>query len=223
MAAHAQYSGSVEIASKNRYRGTAIGDPGPVVRASLMADPTIPFLDGAYAGVSGAWSARNGDLASAEALVGWSRRLNALPALSSLGPDWGWDAGVHLLHYGGSSRFDFHELMVGLLAPGWSARVWWSPHYFGESRSSLYGEVNGSIDLADQWRLFVRAGVLRYGSSGSDPLQPNRLDGLIGAGYTAGPWNLRLMRDGRTYLGAIGEIGPRRGTAAWVLSAGVAF
>ena len=69
------------------------------------------------------WRTRDAGLASADAMAGWSGRLNELPGLAALAPDWGWDAAVHRTHYGEGARYDFSEAMLGLLAPDWTLRT----------------------------------------------------------------------------------------------------
>ncbi len=222
-AAHAQVAGSLGIASQDRYRGTGTDNIGAVVRASVMVDSTLPFAPGAYAGLSGLWRTRDGGLADAQALLGWSGRWNTLGTFADADPRWGWDVGVHRTHYGLGSRYDFSEAMVGLLAPNASARVWWSPHYFGGDWASIYSEIDASHDLDEHWRLFGHLGALRYGNTGPGRHIPGRTDALAGVGYVIDAVDLRLTRDGLVSGHAIDDIDRRRRAAAWVFSASVAF
>ena len=217
--AHAQFAGSIGLASENRYRGLATEDVGPVLRASAMTDASF----GGYAGVSGLWRTRDAALASAEAIVGWSGRLNQTVAFADVDPRWGWDVAWHRSHYGESSRYDFSEAMVGLLAPGWSARVWWSPNYFGSDWSSLYGEVDASRDLDEHWRVFGHVGVLRYGPGADGSRPPGRADATLGAAWVMGDWELRLARDGLVAGHAFDGLSNRRRDAGWLLSTSLAF
>ncbi len=220
----AQFVGTLGVESVDRYRGTGTAGRGPVLRAALMVDSPFAATRGAYVGLAGLWSMRDTGLASADALAGWSGRLNALPALDELAPDWGWDLGVHRRHDGEGSRYDFNEAMVGLLGPGWSARAWWSPHYFGGDASSLYTELNGSRNLDDHWHVFGHLGVIRYGRpAGGRPRSAGRADTVLGIGYADGAWDIRLSRDGLVAGRAREDIDERRRRAAWVLGASVAF
>jgi hypothetical protein len=222
--ARAQFAGTLNVDSVNRYRGTGTDDHGPVLRASVMADSPFAAASGAYVGLAGLWRTRDAGLASVDALAGWSGRFNALAAFDGLAPDWGWDVGVHRTHYGESSRYDFSEAMVGLLAPGWSARAWWAPHYFGGSTSSLYSELNGSRELDEHWHVFGHLGAIRYGHPPyGQPHTAGRTDTLVGIGYARDAWDLRLSRDGIVAGKAREEIEPRRRRAAWVLGASIAF
>jgi hypothetical protein len=222
-AACAQFAASAGLASENRYRGTRTGDVGPVLRASVMADSTAAWSDGAYAGLSGLWRTRDGGLANAEAMLGWSGRWNAFGPLATIDPAWGWDVGVHRMHYGAGARYDFNEAMVSLLGPGLSARVWWSPHYFGGPWASVYSELNGNIDLDDHWRVFAHAGVLHYGNTGGGHHIPGRTDALVGAGYVIDRYDVRLTRDGLVTGRPIDDIDDHMRRPAWVLSGSVAF
>jgi hypothetical protein len=214
----------VGVDSQNRYRGLATDDVGAVLRASVMADTPARF----YGGISGIWRFSDGGLANADAILGFSGRFADFDSLRTLDAAWGWDSGVHRRHYGDNSDYDFSELMVGLLGPGFSARVWWSPNYFGAPYPSLYGEVNAAHEFGSHWRVFAHVGVIRYGTwtpwPGSAPMRvPGRTDGLAGGSYVNGPWELRLARDGLLS----GE--PFPGTPAnerapgWILSASYTF
>src|SRR4051794_6675757 len=189
-----------------------------------MADSPFAAAPGAYVGLASLLRTRDGGLANAEAMVGWSGRLNAISPLRSVDADWGWDVGVHRMHYGEGTRYDFTEAMVGVLAPGWTARAWWAPHYFGGSRASLYGELNGSRAIGDGWRVFGHVGSLRYGATaGGGRHLPGRADALAGIGHAMGTWDVRLTRDG--LLDGHAPADPDRGhrAGAWVLAASVAF
>ncbi len=224
-AAQAQVAGSLDLASENRYRGMATEDVGPVLRASAMLDSPFVATAGAYAGVSGLWRTRDGGLANAAAMVGWSGRLDAFAPFADVDPGWGWDVAVRRMHYGEGSRYDFSEAMLGALAPGWSARAWWAPHYFGGTAAALYGEVDASRDIGERWRVFAHVGHLRYyGYPGTGQgRQAPRTDALAGVGRAVGSWDVRLTRDGLVSGAPPDGAGSRRRRAAWVLEASVAF
>ncbi|MGN6526522.1 MAG: hypothetical protein ACTHL8_09045 [Burkholderiaceae bacterium] len=218
----AQVSGSLGLAGADRYRGTGTPNAGAVLRASAMIDLPAPFAQGGYAGVSGLWRTRDGGLANAEAIAGWSGRWNAFSRGAALDPAWGWDLGVHRMHYGASGRYDFTEAMAGLLAPGASARVWWSPHYFGGGWSSVYAEANGRLDLDGCWHVLGHLGVLRYGNTHGRHV-PGRTDALTGVDCTLGDWDVRLTRDGLLAGRPLDDVDARRRAPAWVLAASVVF
>lgn len=219
-AVHAQVAGTLGVASVNRYRGQGTDDVGPVVRASAMLD--LPA--GAYGGVSGLWRTRDAGLASAEAMAGWSGRLQALPGLQSLSPGWGWDAAVHRTHYGEGSRYDFSEAMLGLLAPDLALRTWFAPHYFGGPAHTFYTELDARHALDRRWHAFAHLGWLHYGPAPAyQSRQDDRTDTLAGIGLTISSRELQLARDGVVAGHARGDLDARGRRAAWILSARVAF
>ena len=219
-AARAQFAATLDVDSVNRYRGTGTGDVGPVVRASVMADAP----QGAYGGVAGLWRTRDAGLASVDAMAGWSGRLDALPGLADLAPQWAWDAGVHRTHYGDGARYDFTEAMAGLIAPQGSLRAWYAPHYFGGGTHTLYTELNAIHAFDDRWHAFAHVGWLHYGPAPAYQARPgDRVDTLAGIGCTLDRWDLRLSRDGIVAGQARDDIDARRRRAAWILGASVAF
>jgi hypothetical protein len=218
--ARAQFAGSLDVESVNRYRGTGTPDAGAVVRASAMADAAI----GAYGGIAGLWRTRDAGLASADAILGWSGRLASLPGLAAMAPDWGWDAAVHRTHYGSDSSRDFSELMLGVLAPDVALRTWYSPHYFGGYSHTFYTELNASHAFDDRWHAFGHVGWLRYGPAESyQSRTPDRTDTLLGIGATLSSWDVHLARDGILAGQAPSEMDARRRRPAWILGASVAF
>ena len=223
-AAHAQFAGTLGIDSVNRYRGIGTDDVGPVLRASALIDATSGLASGAYAGVAGLWRTRDGGLASVDAMVGWSGRLDAIAGLDALAPDWGWDAGVHRTHYGAGSRYDFSEAMAGVLGPGWALRTWFAPHYFGGSSHTLYTELNASHAFDEHWHAFGHVGWLHYGPAATYAARiPDRADTLVGIGYTLSAWDIRVARDGIVAGAPRSDFDARRRRAAWILGASVAF
>lgn len=215
----AQFVGTLALASQNRYRGTATDDVGPVARASVMAD--APF--GLYGGVSGLWRTRDGGLSQVDMLVGWSGRLNRFDALAEIDPAWAWDIGWRHTHYGESAQYDFSEGMLGLLAPGVSARLWWASHYFGSGWSSLYAELNASRDLDQHWRAFAHVGHLSYGPGADGVRPPGRTDASAGAAWVGDGWDLRLARDGLIAGQALDAVNRRSHRSGWVLSGSISF
>ena len=219
-AAHAQFVGTLGVDSVNRYRGMGTDDVGPVARAGAMADTAV----GAYGGVSGLWRTRDGGLASLDAIAGWSGRLDALPGLGAIAPGWGWDAAIHRTHYGESARYDFSEAMLGLLAPDWSLRSWYAPHYFGIGMRTFYTELDASHAFDEHWRAFAHAGWLHYLQSSTYQVQlPDRTDTSVGIGLTLSRWDFHLARDGIVAGDPRGGIPARERRPAWILGASAAF
>ena len=57
---------------------------------------------------------------------------------------------------------NYAELFVGAATDQLSARVYYSPRYFGESSGAVYGEINVAQPLVDRVRLQGHVGFLRY-------------------------------------------------------------
>jgi hypothetical protein len=55
---------------------------------------------------------------------------------------------------------NYTELYAGISSRHLSAKLYYSPDYLGESRSSVYADLSASISPAPHWRLFGHAGVL---------------------------------------------------------------
>ncbi len=195
------------------------------MRASVMVDSPYELTEGAYAGLSGVWRTRDAGMAYSDTQLGWSGRLNAFDALKALDAGWGWDLGVHRMHYGGgTTRKDFHEWMVGLLAPTWSARMWYAKNYFVGTGWSLYAELNGSIALDANWRLFAHLGTEHYGRpTGPDARIAASSDAMVGVSYVIDDWQFRVARDGLIHGDAPAVMADRARHPAWASTVSVAF
>lgn len=77
---------------------------------------------------------------------------------------------------------DYGEIFIGAAAGNLSARVYYSPRYFGQSSNAVYGELNASLPLLDRLQLIAHIGVLKtaypYGYSQQSTRQV--VDGRIG-------------------------------------------
>ena len=72
-----------------------------------------------------------------------------------------------------ASRFNYTDLYAGASTENMSARLHYSPRYYGQSANAWYGELNYAIPLIDSFRLFSHAGYLytsgnSFYGSGSD-------------------------------------------------------
>jgi hypothetical protein len=56
---------------------------------------------------------------------------------------------------------DYGELFIGAATENFSARIYYSPRYFGQSSNAVYGEVNASLPLFDRLQLIAHVGVLK--------------------------------------------------------------
>jgi uncharacterized protein (TIGR02001 family) len=152
--ARAETSASVTVASDYRYRGESLSDQRPVVSLDVAAD----FANGVYLGASalGVWPAHAGFRAlSLQEYAGYAHRL---------GPELTADVGVSNANYteayAGRASTSDQELYVGLSGHGVTGRVFYSPNYFGQGYSTVYGELSGVMRPRPSWRLSGQLGVL---------------------------------------------------------------
>jgi hypothetical protein len=73
------------------------------------------------------------------------------------------DAGITRTTYLRDSSLNYHEFYAGLAIDRGSARLFYSPAYYGDERS-LYLDLNGAYPLDDRFSLAAHAGLLhRFG------------------------------------------------------------
>ena len=97
------------------------------------------------------------------------------------------EAGGDYSAFAGANELNYGEVFVGGATENLSARIYYSPRYFGQSSNAVYGEINATQPLIDRVRLHVHAGFLRYryeSPYGSclvrHPPTQNVVDGRIG-------------------------------------------
>ena len=96
------------------------------------------------------------------------------------------EAGADYSAFSGNNGLDHREIFLGAATENASARVYFSPTYFGEPASALYGEINASTAVMDRVRLLLHAGMLHhrytspYGSLYGVQPASQVLDGRIG-------------------------------------------
>ena len=96
---------------------------------------------------------------------------------------WAWEVGATLSHFGGDADHDHGEAFGGLIGEGWSARLYFVPHYFGQGVRSMYAELNVGRPLTRAWRAFSHLGALAR-LAGDAPVGSDRLscDARVGLG-----------------------------------------
>jgi len=150
VSAAAQASASAVATSDYRFRGVSLSADRPALQGDLGWD----FAAGAYLGIF-ASNVRFYETAPAQvqgsAYAGYARALDA---------DWSVDAGAT---YGGFSRdreYDYGEAHAGVAWRNLSARLSWSPNYFGQSLHTWYAELDGAQPLGGSLRAVGHAGLL---------------------------------------------------------------
>ena len=189
-AALAQTSASVMLVSDYRYRGVALSDDHPQVQMSLAYDNP----DGWYAGVF-ASDTRHEYIHGAQLIsyAGYARRYSSTVS---------WESGASTAHFLQQARYNYTEAYVGLSSENFSARMYFSPQYFGQNLRSLYTEINGAFPLKEHVKMLAHVGYLRPvgDQDGAGARISSRVDTKLGLSFTIADWNaqlawVRLVRD----------------------------
>lgn len=173
--ASAQVSGSVVLATDDRFRGVSMSHGEPVATAEVSYDTT----SGAYLGASATvgLGQESAGLVNVSGNLGFALRLN--PALSL-------DVGMVHSRYSeyGYAKGETHytEVYLGAQARDFSAYVRYSPDYFQSGAATVYAEAATSVEPAPGWLVSAHTGLL-----------------IRVSGYAEGPdttvdWSLGLTR-----------------------------
>jgi uncharacterized protein (TIGR02001 family) len=157
--ASAQVHGAITIASDDRFRGRSVSQGRPVATLDLGYDAP----NGVYLGMAATGVATQHDglrFLGAQQYIGYARRLPAGPTL-----DFGATHANYTDYYSGVRGAQYSELYAGLILRRLTARLYYSPNYFGRRLETLYGEVDASVRPARGWRLSAHIGGLGYLSS----------------------------------------------------------
>jgi len=153
--ARGQTSADVTVMSEFAARGVAL-DTHPVLQARVEHDFENGWYGGAFASPVALSGLRQGQLT---AYAGRARRFTS--TLS-------WDAGITSTAYLRNSNLNYHEFYAGLAVDRGSARLFYSPAYYGDERS-VYLDLNGGYPLSDRLSLVGHAGLLhRIGERGAE-------------------------------------------------------
>jgi uncharacterized protein (TIGR02001 family) len=178
----AQVGGSVALESDYRFRGVSLSGENPTGHLSLTYD----HPSGWYAGASlaGAEVAPGPLRAALTAYAGFVRRT---------GPTGAWELGATVNRFSGTSGYDYGEVFAGFIAERWSARVYFSPDYFGRGVQTAYGELNGALPLTRDLRTFAHLGVLaRLSGNSVDGFDHARYDARVGLGLRVADFDVQL-------------------------------
>ncbi len=146
----AQLSASVALDSDYRFRGLTQSDGQPDLRLNLSYDHS----KGAYAGLS---------LIAAQGYSGQPGTFGYTAYAGYVSPRHGglaWEAGITHTHIKERFSYDYNEAYAGVLGDHVSARLSYSPSYYGRHMKTLYAEVNAGQILSPHWRVFAHAGAL---------------------------------------------------------------
>jgi uncharacterized protein (TIGR02001 family) len=181
--ARAQVSGSVSAVSNYRYRGVSLSHNDPAAQAALVYDHPEGFYAGAFAS-----TVRIGYPTSNEVqgifFAGYARTMpNGFT----------WEAGVVYSGFTGSTSYAYPELMAGASYDKVSARLHYSPNYYGRGANAVYGEIDAAHRLHEHVQVMAHAGVLWtnarniYGES-TEPIY----DARVGLVFDSDRFNVQL-------------------------------
>ena len=103
------------------------------------------------------------------------------------------DVGVNYASFGGALRdYNYGEAYVGVSSGQYSARVHYSPDYFGTSDGSLYGAFDVTHAMSDRVTLLGHLGVLLPVKRGNATSARRLLDARAGVGFDLAGFNLQI-------------------------------
>ncbi len=153
--ARAQVSASVDVESDYRLRGYSLSSGRPTATAQIGYDDD----SGVYLNLSATGMLGRDDplFLGVQGNIGYAKRLTKRLSL---------DGGVVRSQYRApdptTRSHNYTELYLGMTADPISARVYYSPDYFRSGVSTLYGEIEGTVRPAKNWRLNAHLGSLVY-------------------------------------------------------------
>jgi len=147
---HAQVSGSVSVVTNYRYRGVSLSQNDPAAQAALVYDAAQGFYAGVFAS-----TVRIGTPTSNEVqgivFAGYA-------ATTSFGATF--EAGAVYSGFTGTTSYAYPELLVGATYDKISARLHYSPNYYGRGSQAVYGEIDAAHRLFDHVQVVAHAGAL---------------------------------------------------------------
>jgi uncharacterized protein (TIGR02001 family) len=182
--AGAQISGTASVVSDYRYRGFTLSDQKPAAQIGFTYDDPLGWYAGAF-GSTVRLAAPAGPNFQAIAFGGFASRLASGITL---------EAGGDYSAFTGAAYDDYGEIFVGAATENLSARIYYSPRYFGQSSNSVYGEINVSQTVVGSVRLLAHVGFLRTRYEGiyRTSYEQHIVDGRIGLGVDLDPFHVEL-------------------------------
>ena len=189
-AASAEVGATVSVFNDLRFRSYSLSARHPVAIVDLSYDDP----SGVYAAISASAVARGGGPKPL------GLQLNAGYA-KQVAPDLTLDVGVirsDYSHYSGNGEsISYTEIYAGVARKWLSSRIYYSPHYFENGTSTLYGELNASVSPARKWRIEGHIGMLVPVSYRPDALITRTShDWSIGVAREVGPLSLHATLSG---------------------------
>jgi uncharacterized protein (TIGR02001 family) len=180
--ARCQTSANLALVSAYTARGVAL-DKRPALQLRIEHDTDDGWYAGGFASPAELDGRRQGQVL---AYGGRARRIT--PTLS-------WDAGVSRSNFLRDSHFNYSEFHAGLALGRYSARLSYSPAYYGEGRT-IYLDLSSAYPLGDRVSLAVHAGLL-HPFGGYDGTARNAGDVRISLATTLGDVSVQAGWQGK--------------------------
>ncbi len=185
-ASTAQVSGSISLVSDDRFRGVSLTQG----HAAAQLDVAYDHASGLYAGAFASnveFDPVSGQQLQYLGYAGYAKRLQR---------GWSVDAGATYSDFSNDADYRYWELHAGIESDAISARLYYSPNYFGGSIHTAYAELNGSYRLAERFKLIGHAGLLQAFAGATDQTGGNHphADFLAGVEYRMQPFSLQVAR-----------------------------
>jgi uncharacterized protein (TIGR02001 family) len=146
---------SISLTSDDWFRGRSLSNGRPVAGLDLSYDDSSGiYLGGTATGVATAHSGLR--LLGSQQNIGYATRTKADPVL-----DVGIVNSIFTRYFSGRRAAHYTEAYFGVVTRHLSSHVYYSPRYLQRGISTLYGELDGVIEISPTWRLNGHFGVLR--------------------------------------------------------------
>jgi uncharacterized protein (TIGR02001 family) len=211
----AQISGNVSLVSGYWYRGAMLSNAHPQPQLHLGYDGK----DGWYAGGFASGVDLGPRTGSQVQLMTYAGYLGHLPG------DIRWEAGLIKSAFLNAAAYNYLEGFAGILSDNLSARLYFSPDYFGARIRTIYAELNGSYPLMERIQLVGHVGHLQIfpDAAGRGPESRSRHDISIGLSAGFADWSMRVAWvAGRPYADGPQFYGTPK-PSAWILSVSTSF
>jgi uncharacterized protein (TIGR02001 family) len=182
----AQVSATASLVSDDRFRGVSLTQG----HLAAQLDVTYDHASGLYAGAFGSnveFDPAVGQQLQSVGYAGYAKRLQS---------GWSVDAGAAFSDFSSDPDYRYWELHAGIASEAISARLFYSPNYFGGSIHTVYAELNGSYRLTGRLKAIGHAGLLQAFAGATDQTGGSHphADFLAGLEYRVEPFTLQLAR-----------------------------
>jgi uncharacterized protein (TIGR02001 family) len=182
----AQVSGTASLLSDDRFRGVSLTQGHFAAQLDVAYDHASGLYAGAF--VSNVeFDRQSGEQTQGIGYAGYARRLQS---------GWSVDAGAAYSDFSNDADYRYWELHTGIASDAVSARLYFSPNYFGQSIHTLYAELNGSYRLTERLKAIGHAGLLQAFAGATDQTGGSHphADFLAGVEYRMQPFSLQIAR-----------------------------